>query len=333
MAGSIRSNRRVRHERDTVFISAIVLSYTTWVRPRLFHRPPSPWEQTIWMDGGASGGVQECPRLCQETKLKMEFSTIRDLLERIIALADVVKTQHISSPQLIYEISVARTLLLSQVELILCSSELEESEKTSGQEWVMEVCRLYKAIHLYNCKVVPLVKWAWHGYHVMRQPATHATIVTLADICDVLVTSRSRIVSRKLLEAFELGTMRECFRLFCSQEENMLWVVIAALAKHTSLLKQKTHIHIKHPQQKATASLESVASIARGYWTEHKHLVVALEGRVWKEVSVHLRSVSGHPLRRQEGLEKELQQLANGESTWFGGRGCSVFNDFFHDGT
>ena len=233
-------------------------------------------------------------------------------MERIIALAEVPKTLHVSSTQLMYEISAARALLLSQLKLTLCTRELE-AKRTTEQEWVIDLSDLCSAIQLYNSKVLPVVKWAWLGDHVTRVPATHSTKVALADVCDALVTSHARNISQKLLGAdLKLVEIRESFRHLCDQEENRIWVLIATLARHTSLLEQQDHIHSQNMKHESNVSLDSVATIARGRWTEHRQLAVELEGRVWKEVAMHLRNISGNSLQIWEEMGKELHQLAIG---------------------
>ena len=296
------------HNHNCLFIisESIVAFHVGEATP--FPRPSSPWNQTIGMDRG----LEERPQLRQETRGRREYYAIKDRMERIVALAEVLKTRRVSSSQLMYETSVARALLLSQIKLTLCTLEIE-AKRATEQEWMIDLSNLCTAIHLYNSEVVPVVKWVWHGDHVIGDPATHSTKVALADVCDSLVTSHARNISQKLLEAFfKSGTIQESFRHVREHEENIIRVVIATLAKHTSLLEEQTHIHSRHSQYQPTASFDSVATIAREYWTEHRHLAMQLEGRIWKEVAVHLRSVSSNSLQSWEELEKELQQLAIG---------------------
>ena len=233
-------------------------------------------------------------------------------MERIIALAEVMKPFQVSSTQLMYEISAARALLLSQVKLTLCTRELD-AKRTTEQEWMIDLSHLCSAIHLYNSKVLPVVKWAWHGDHVTREPVTHPTKVALADVCDALVTSHARHISQKLSEAFlKLGVIQESFRHLCDQEENIIWVLVAMLARHTSLLEQQDHVHSHNSKHESNVSLDSVATIARGRWTEHRQLAVQLEGRVWKEVAVHLKNISGNSPQIWEEMGKEFHHLVIG---------------------
>ena len=233
-------------------------------------------------------------------------------MERLIALADVSKTLHVSSTQLMYEISAARSLLLSQIKLTLCTRELE-AKRTTEQEWMINLSVLCGAIHLYNSKVLPVVNWAWCTDHVTREPATRSTKVALADVCDALVTSHARKISQKLLGAFlKPGVIRESFRHLCDQEGNVIWVLIATLARHTSLLEQQAHAHSQNSKHESNVSLDSVATIARGRWTEHRQLAVQLEGRVWKEVAIHLKNISRNSPQISEEMEKELHQFAIG---------------------